>query len=441
MSTASGTRCSMTILSDAERRSLEARARSWTRVAAAQQLLLGLLGGTCLCAWSRRTAPSTHPLRHLEATPSAVTTCAIAATTETVEKGTSMEVPSELLVCGGELLVQGDLNVLLPPLAAPAKAQVPKAALQTGQQSNGQAAIISLVSSVCGAVALLILLRVARRMRRGRGSCMKRTWSKVIEMSDIVSGADEFVDELGYSGLYTDWREIPLSRGCLEELRSNPRIRQRVPRIDAVVRFAERKLQKLRSDDETRALVASLSDDEVAAIAAYTFDLQNPTDDKSGNLYFELNNALRVRENQGRHTAVQSWGILMRYTLDGLHKLPSFESTDSENAQTRWLYRGLPGAGRLVQDYTPGRGVKWRAFVSCSLQMHVAMQFGDAADNLVFRIKSCRGKQVGKFSAFPAEDEVLLLPGAQFQVASAAYAGPHGCTFVDLTEVVPTLVF
>ena len=74
-------------------------------------------------------------------------------------------------------------------------------------------------------------------------------------------------------------------------------------------------------------------------------------------------------------------------------------------------------------------------------QLHVAMQFGDMADNLVFRIKACRGKQVGLFSAFPAEDEVMLLPGAQFVVASAPYGGPHGCTFVDLNEVVPALVF
>ena len=66
------------------------------------------------------------------------------------------------------------------------------------------------------------------------------------------------------------------------------------------------------------------------------------------------------------------------------------------------------------------------------------MEFGDAADNLVFRIKACCGKQVGLFSAFPDEDEVLLLPGAQFVVASAPYGGaPHGCTFVDLDEVLP----
>ena len=255
-----------------------------------------------------------------------------------------------------------------------------------------------------------------------------------------LGGITEFVDELGYSGLYTDWHNVPLSRRCLEELRTNPKIRQRVPRVDEVAAFAERKLQDLRDDPNTRPLVASLSDDEIVAIAAYTHDLHQ-LDGKSGNLYFELNNALRVREDHGRLSTVQAWGVFMRYALEGLAKLPSFESSVSADAQTRWLYRGLPGAGGLVKDYTAGRQVKWRAFVSCSQQLHVAMQFGDMADNLVFRIKACRGKQVGLFSAFPAEDEVMLLPGAQFVVASAPYGGPHGCTFVDLNEVIPALVF
>ena len=47
-------------------RSLEARTRSWARVAAAQQLLLGVLGGACLFMWSSQGSEQNTCLATLE---------------------------------------------------------------------------------------------------------------------------------------------------------------------------------------------------------------------------------------------------------------------------------------------------------------------------------------------------------------------------------------
>ena len=123
------------------------------------------------------------------------------------------------------------------------------------EDSNvAQIVAISLASSVSGVALLLILLRVAFKLSR---SSTKGWYSIVVDVGEIT----DYVDELGFSGLYTDWHDVPLTRRCLEELRSNPKIRQRVPKVDEVASFAERKLNSLRGDDHLRPLVASLSDD------------------------------------------------------------------------------------------------------------------------------------------------------------------------------------
>ena len=41
----------------------------------------------------------------------------------------------------------------------------------------------------------------------------------------------------------------------------------------------------------------------------YTHDMMLPDDVKDGNLYYECNNALRVRGAQARQAAMNTWGI------------------------------------------------------------------------------------------------------------------------------------
>lgn len=279
-------------------------------------------------------------------------------------------------------------------------------------------------------------------LRRSKRCKRKSSWLQAIP--EIVTGTGGTIDEFGETCLYPDWGAIEASRGCLEELADNKRIRARVPKIDIVIAQVSDSVKRLQQSTDPSILtqVSYMNTHELAAIVAYTHDLRQETVDKSGNLFFELNNALRVREQHGRLTTIRTWGVYMRYAMDGLRRLPNYTSEiEGESGPIAWLYRGMPGAGRLVRDYTPGRTIKWRAFSSTTTDMDVAMEFGNACDNLVFRINACCGKQISMFSAFGDEREVLLLPGAQFKVMSQPYVGPFGVTFIDLREELPTLVF
>lgn len=64
---------------------------------------------------------------------------------------------------------------------------------------------------------------------------------------------------------------------------------------------------------------------ELAAVIAYTHDWQVPGA-KTGNLYFELNNALRATGPEARRAAMLAWGEFVHYALRGPARDPNRSS-------------------------------------------------------------------------------------------------------------------
>ena len=75
-------------------------------------------------------------------------------------------------------------------------------------------------------------------------------------------------------------------------------------------------MQQLKFDP----LPVTLPEDELFAVVVYTYD--NQSGEQPGNLYYELNNALRQRSAQSRTALLQLWGGFLYYLLSGLAKLP-----------------------------------------------------------------------------------------------------------------------
>jgi len=222
----------------------------------------------------------------------------------------------------------------------------------------------------------------------------------------------------------TGWDLIVPTRGTLYEFRQNPAIQELVPEIVSICDDIESKLQEVKYDDEAMASARGMDDNELCGILGYTHDLCQPFGKKQGNLYFELNNDLRLRDVEGRSKMMARWGVTVHYTLKGLSKLPDFEGV---------VLRVLPDKSSIVAEYKVGRPIMWGAFVSTTTDITSAKAFGDKLKGIIARITVVSGKQLGKLSFFPCEGDVLLGPMIKFVVASAPYE-EDGWWFIDLTE-------
>mmetsp|Transcript_158771 Transcript_158771/g.280492 ORF Transcript_158771/g.280492 Transcript_158771/m.280492 type:complete len:854 (+) Transcript_158771:111-2672(+) len=220
----------------------------------------------------------------------------------------------------------------------------------------------------------------------------------------------------------TKWQDIKPTRGLLEELRCNELIRQKVREIETIAMDVELKVQELRFSKKVRDLAALLSDDELAAIVAYTHDLSIEEDNKAGNLFYEENEALRKRASNERASMIRTWGVHMYYTLAGLGKLPNFEGV---------VYRGVPSR-KMLEEYEQGRPIQWGAWSSTTTSLEACLKF-TGTKGVIFKIKVFTGKDICKFSFFAAENEILLSPNHKFIVTESAYED-KGYTFVDLLE-------
>merc|ERR1719424_347992 len=184
------------------------------------------------------------------------------------------------------------------------------------------------------------------------------------------------------------------------------------------------KLQQLSYEP---ALPVALPDDELLAVIVYTYDNQSST--PPGNLYYELNNALRQR-GAGRAALLQLWGGFLYYLLSGLAKL-----TDTAGV----VYRGYPDKAKVEEQYQVGRPIQWGAFSSTSTATNTAKAFTDKHSGVMFKLTLQSGKVIQAYSYFPSEDEVLVSPQARFVVSSALYVGADGYTYLDIVEQKGTL--
>merc|ERR1712048_1336106 len=100
-----------------------------------------------------------------------------------------------------------------------------------------------------------------------------------------------------------------------DELKQNPLIREKLPRIDDIVDDIVNKLNELQYVKEAAELMKNMDENDSGSVLAYTHDLNLPNDVKDGNLYFELNNDHRLRDALGRSVMMKRWGVYTHYAL------------------------------------------------------------------------------------------------------------------------------
>ena len=215
----------------------------------------------------------------------------------------------------------------------------------------------------------------------------------------------------------------PPPRSCADELR-RPEFRAVVADVPGLLRDVAFKVQQLKFDP----LPVALPEDELLAIVAYTYDNQSGT--QEGNLYFELNRALRQRGGQGRAAALQLWGGFLYYLLSGLAKLADTKTV---------AFRGYPDKATVERQYQVVRPIQWGAFSSTSTDVAAAREFTDKESGVIFKLNVLTGKVIKAYSYFPSEDEVLISPQARFTVSSKPYVAADGYTYVDMVESKGTL--
>ena len=119
-------------------------------------------------------------------------------------------------------------------------------------------------------------------------------------------------------------------------------------------------MQQLAYED----LPVDLPQDELFAVVAYTYDTQSGQ--QRGQLYFELNAALRTRSAAARASVLSLWGGYLYYLLAALGKLRDV---------TGVFYRGYPDKQTVEDKYKVGRPIQWGAFSSTSQDVSVTKQF------------------------------------------------------------------
>ena len=163
------------------------------------------------------------------------------------------------------------------------------------------------------------------------------------------------------------------------------------------------------------SLPVKLAQDPLCAIVAYTHDV-----------YFELNNQLRKRGAAARSETLRIWGPFVHYLLKGMGQLPDYKGV---------VYRGFPNKETALAGYKLGRPIQWGAFSSTTTDFAAAKSFTNATTGVIFKITVTDGRDIGPFSFFPQESEVLLSPSHRFVVSSEPYER-DGYTIIDMVQQV-----
>jgi hypothetical protein len=151
-----------------------------------------------------------------------------------------------------------------------------------------------------------------------------------------------------------------------------------VPRLEG---YAKQAKQSCTKNTE-------LTLDESAAIYLYTM----PT-----TFHSELNYRLR---GENRDELVP-WFAFLKLFINALVKLPSLAIT---------VWRGV--ASDIHFNFTADPVQTWWTVNSCSKDLKVIECYLDGMGT-VFTIEAIHGKDIAKYSAFPEEQEVVLMPGTR----------------------------
>jgi len=129
-----------------------------------------------------------------------------------------------------------------------------------------------------------------------------------------------------------------------------------------------------------------LTRDESAAIYLYTM---------STDFFSRLNNALRDVNRQ----VLKPWLDFLKLFVTALKKLPSTKAT---------VWRGV--SYNATSKFVDNDVYTWWDINSCTVNINIVQGFlGESGT--VFAIETIHGRDVSMFSAFPDEQEVILMPG------------------------------
>ncbi|CAM4964177.1 unnamed protein product [Rotaria socialis] len=151
-----------------------------------------------------------------------------------------------------------------------------------------------------------------------------------------------------------------------------------------------------------------LSRNESAAIYLYTKE----------KLFFErLNDVLRLEYPD----ALKPWFPFLKLFMIALQKLPPCQIK---------LWRGVAD---ITNSNFKERDIHtWWSVTSCTLHLNVAGVFADQRGTL-FCIDAIYGRNIAQYSAFPKEEEIVLMPGTLLRVKGAR-SDTNGLSIVDLEE-------
>ncbi|CAF3780327.1 unnamed protein product [Adineta steineri] len=232
-------------------------------------------------------------------------------------------------------------------------------------------------------------------------------------MSDKSSHAHRFSDVAGEPN-----RRLPPIRGfenmplvSLEE--ASQSLIPYIPEIDHMVYTVKENIIELKDD---------LTIDECASIALYSMEWSP----RKNSFYIILNETLRSPK---REEVLPPWFKFLKLFLTALSKLPL--------TGRRTIYRGVKLD--LQKQYTQGKKIVWWGFSSCTSSVEVLKNeefIGKTGTRTLFSIECENVKDIRQHSFYQNEDELLLLPGQEFEVVSSLDMG-NNLIMIQLKEIIP----
>ena len=145
------------------------------------------------------------------------------------------------------------------------------------------------------------------------------------------------------------------------------------------------------------------------------------------NIFVLLNQALRQRRMYPK--SFSPWRGFLFFMLRALEQLPTFQGVVFRGGN-----RGIDQV-TVKKEYKKGRPIQWGGFSSTTLDRDAAVPFVHKATGVLFKISVVSGRDIGAFSFFPREREILLSPRCHFTVASDMYFDDEGYACLDLVEI------
>jgi len=168
----------------------------------------------------------------------------------------------------------------------------------------------------------------------------------------------------------------------------------------------------------------TLNDDELFALAMYTYDL-GLNGDIHENFYWILNKMLQKREP----ALINLWKPYLFFLQTVLAHFPDYDGT---------VYRGMK-SGNFTDEYNKNRRIHWSGFSSTTSSLQIAQKFA-GHDGVIFQINICNGKKISDYSFYNREDEVLLSPNMAFLVIKPLYS-KNGYKWIKLCQENPSKTF